>query len=100
MMTRPISKLKSIIASLPLVQGMVREARFLNELTAHRDFITPYKLPHSLVSPRAVETPLLIGYFETFFGLGEYARGLASALAATGTPFAVYPYNSYTRRAR
>jgi len=44
--------------------------------------------------------PLLIGYFETGFGLGEHVRGLAAALDAVGTPFAVYPYNAFTSRPR
>lgn len=41
---------------------------------------------------------MLIGYFESVLGLGEYARGLASALETVGTPFAVYPYNGFTGR--
>jgi glycosyltransferase involved in cell wall biosynthesis len=83
------------------MSSVVQEPEFLNQLAAHQKFIEPYKAPNVATnSARIVETPLLIGYFETSFGLGEYARGLASALQAVSLPFAVYPYNGFTYRPR
>ena len=93
--------LRTIATRLPLISPVVKELDYLNQLAAHRKFIEPYKAPNVATnSARIVETPLLIGYFETGFGLGEHARGLASALETAGIPFAVYPYNGFTHRPR
>jgi hypothetical protein len=63
---------------------MVRKVTFSRELLAvHRKLIQPYMSSHDQAKcSQVVNTPLLIGYFETSLGLGEYARGLASALEA------------------
>ena len=99
-MTKLFRALKSAARRQPLIAGIARQITFLKQLAAHRKLIQPYKLPHQLAPHRAVETPLLIGYIETGFGLGEYARGLASALDAADIPFSIYPYNGYTGRSR
>ena len=94
-------KLKSIAKRLPLVEALAAELRFRRQLAEHRRLIQPYLSDSGAKTLGLVaEGPLLIGYFETGFGLGEYARGLATALEAVGAPFGVYPYNSYTGRAR
>jgi glycosyltransferase involved in cell wall biosynthesis len=87
--------------SQTLTGALIRQLRFLWELIAHRAIIRRYKSTSisAEYSPNA-ETPLLIGYFETGFGLGEYARGLAAALDAVNVPFAIYPYSAFTGRAR
>ena len=73
----------------------------MQQRAAHRKLIEPYKARHSpAASTRIVETPLLIGYFETGFGLGELVKGLAAAFEAAGMPFAAYPYNGFTGRPR
>ena len=96
-----IGALKSVAMRYPSIVAMVRQINFSRELAAHRKLIKPYMSSHDRAkcSP-VVETPLLIGYFETSLGLGEYARGLATALEAVEMPFSVYPYNAYTGRAR
>ena len=72
---------------------------FLQQRVAHRNLIEPYKARNSPTAlTRIVDTPLLIGYFETGFGLGEHVKGLAAALEAAGMPFAAYPYNGFTGR--
>ena len=98
-MTESFGVLKSLATRYRLIAEIIRRLGFLRELAAHQKLIRPYRsLLRRLASSRIIETPLLIGYFETGFGLGEYARGLASALEVVGTSFAIYPYNSYTGR--
>ena len=100
-MTNLIGMLKSVQNRHPLIAAMIRKTRFLWELTAHRKLIRRYMSAQSRVEcNRIVEAPLLIGYFETGFGLGEYARGLAAALDVVNAPFGVYPYSAYTGRSR
>jgi hypothetical protein len=100
-MVKLIEVLKSAARHSAPAMKLARLVDFPRQLAAHRKLIRPYRSPYAAIErSRMVGTPLLIGYFETGFGLGEYARGLASALDAVGTPFAVYPYNSYTARAR
>ena len=95
-----IGALKSVAMRYPSIVAMVRQINFSRELAAHRKLIRPYMLPHDQGAfSQVVETPLLIGYFETSLGLGEYARGLATALEAVEMPFSIYPYNAYTGRA-
>jgi glycosyltransferase involved in cell wall biosynthesis len=96
-----IGALKSVAMRYPSIVAMVRQINFSRELAAHRKLIRPYMLPHDQGTfSQIVETPLLIGYFETSLGLGEYARGLATALEAVEMPFSIYPYNAYTKRPR
>jgi len=97
-MIKLIEALKSAARRHPSTAKLYRQAHFLRQLAAHRKLIRAYRSPHGPAEwGRVVESPLLIGYFETGFGLGEYARGLASALDAVGTPFAVYPYAGCSR---
>ena len=37
-------------------------------------------------------SPLLIGYIDAQLGIGQSLRGLAFAIAETGTPFSIYPF--------
>ena len=51
------------------------------------------KVPASPASPvPKQESPLLIGYIDAQVGIGQSLRGLAYAIAATGTPFSIYPF--------
>ena len=100
-MSKSISGLIATAARFPLIGPVIKELYFLQQRAAHRKLIEPYKARHSPTGlARIVETPLLIGYFETGFGLGEHVRGLATALEAAGVPFAAYPYNGFTGRPR
>ena len=94
-----IRALKTAAKLHPRTEAMTEQLAFLWQLAAHRRLIGPYLLPKRDPAT-VVKAPLLIGYFETGLGLGEYARGLAAALNAVGAPFSVYPYNSYTGRRR
>ena len=38
------------------------------------------------------DTPLLIGYIDAQLGIGQSLRGLATAIADTGTEFSIYPF--------
>jgi glycosyltransferase involved in cell wall biosynthesis len=97
-MIKLIGALKSAAKRHPSIVAIARQVRFLGQLAAHRKLIRPYMSHRGQLDwNHVVETPLLIGYFETGFGLGEYARGLASALDAVGMPFSIYPYNAYGR---
>jgi len=81
--------------------ALIQKLRFLAESTAHRSLIRRYiSASGQMEHNRVVDAPLLIGYFETGFGLGEYARGLAAALDTVKAPFAAYPYSAYTGRSR
>ena len=96
-----IGILKSVATRYPSIMAIVRQVIFLRELAAHRKLIQPYMSPDGQGKRNSVvNTPLLVGYFETSLGLGEYARGLASALEAVEMPFSIYPYNAYTGRVR
>jgi glycosyltransferase involved in cell wall biosynthesis len=100
-MTNLIGILKFVENGHPLIAATIRKMRFLWELTAHRNLIRRYMSAQSRMEcDRIVDAPLLIGYFETGFGLGEYARGLAAALDVVKAPFSVYPYSAYTGRSR
>lgn len=100
-MSKSISALIRMAARFPLIGPAIQELYFLQQRAAHRKLIESYKARHSSTGlARIVETPLLIGYFETGFGLGEHVRGLAAALEAAGMPFAAYPYNGFTGRPR
>jgi len=101
-LVEPVRKLTSALraaARLPLLSPAIRELYFWQQLAAHRKLIKPYKVRRRSTA-RIVRAPLLIGYFETGFGLGEHVKGLAAALDAVGAPFAAYPYNSFTGRPR
>ena len=100
-MIKLISALRSAAKRVPLILAMTRAAAFPGEMAAHYKLIRPYRSQHGQLNlNHVVQTPLLIGYFETGFGLGEYARGLACALNSVGAEFSVYPYNAYTGRPR
>lgn len=100
-MKKLIAPLKCAARRFPPVAAIAREINFQIELAAHRKLIRPYALRNEQNERRQiVKTPLLIGYFETNFGLGESARSLASALEAVETPFSIYPYNGFTGRSR
>ncbi len=100
-MIKLISALRSAAKRVPLILAMTRAAAFPGEMAAHYKLIRPYRSQHGQLNlNHVVQTPLLIGYFETGFGLGEYARGLACALDFVGAEFSVYPYNAYTGRPR
>jgi glycosyltransferase involved in cell wall biosynthesis len=91
--------LRALTRQSSVVRAAAYKLYFLSQLAAHRRLVRQYKGLRPAergLSP----TPLLIGYFETGFGLGEHVRGLASALAAAGIAFAAYPYNGFSRRAR
>lgn len=94
-----IETLKSFATRRPSIMAMVRQFHFSRELLRHRSRIKAYMSPHAQVAHNFINTPLLIGYFESSLGLGEYARGLATALEAAEMPFSVYPYNAFTGRA-
>ena len=91
--------LKFVESRHPPTAALIHKIRFVGELVAHRTLIRRY-MSGRMECNRIVEAPLLIGYFETGFGLGEYARGLAAALDTVKAPFAVYPYSAYTGRSR
>ena len=75
------------------VSRLLAEAHFQRLLLEHRKALRRHS--HLPLDARSKEksAPLLIGYFEIGFGLGQYARGLAAALSASQQPFAVYPYD-------
>ena len=100
MIIRLSAALRPLATGVPLISALVQEAYFQTQRIAHRKLIAPYKGRRATNSARLEETPLLIGYFETGFGLGEHAKGLASALAHAGVQFAVYPYNGFSNRPR
>jgi glycosyltransferase involved in cell wall biosynthesis len=100
-MSRFVRTLATVAKRHPATAALVRKFIFLKELFAHRKLIRPYVSSRRHTErDHIVDSPLLIGYFETDFGLGEYARGLASALNTVGLPFSIYPYNSFTGRPR
>ena len=100
-MIRLTRVLKSAANRYSATASLVQRFVYLRELLAHKALIRPYSSPHCKFGrDHAFDSPLLIGYFETDFGLGEYARGLASGLDAVGLPFSIYPYNSFTGRPR
>ena len=100
-MARFIGALRSLATRLPFINPLVQEFYFQTQLTAHQKLLRAYKQRHAGRKPDQIDDrPLLIGYFETGFGLGEHARGLASALQAVDVPFSVYPYNGFTGRPR
>ena len=75
---------------------LVRELYFQFKSVQHRQFVRRHIRAIPVVPTR--NWPLLIGYLETAFGLGEYARGLASALQSANIQFSAYPYNCFTGR--
>ncbi len=96
-----IETLRASTKRFPAITAMARSIIFAKELAAHRKLIHPYRSQGGKKTrDYVVATPLLIGYFETCLGLGEYARGLAAALEAAGIAFSIYPYNAYTGRIR
>ncbi len=78
--------------------GAVGEWRYFREWLAHRRNAHAYRRQRWPLADVSRPGPLLIGYFEVGFGLGQYARGLARALATVDEPFAVYPYSAFARR--
>src|SRR6185437_7144653 len=88
--------LRAAAKRFPPIAAVARQVTFLRQRAAHLKFIRSYRSRDGRSEvDRFVENPLLIGYFEAGFGLGEQARGLASALEAASVPFAVYPYHSF-----
>jgi len=100
MIIRLSAALRPLATGVPLISPLVQEAYFQTQRIAHRKLIAPYKRRRAANPHRVEETPLLIGYFETGFGLGEHAKGLASALEQAGVQFGVYPYNGFSKRPR
>jgi len=67
----------------------IRSARLVRHFSRLEDIVAALPLPN-LFMRRDV---LFIGYLEAALGLGESLRGLVRSVAATGLPFALYPFN-------
>ena len=54
----------------------------------------PPPAPSPRVGPARLRqsSPLLIGYIDAQLGIGQSLRGLAAAIATTGSPFGIYPF--------
>lgn len=91
--------LRALTSKSSAARAAAHKLYFLTQFAAHRRLVRQYKGLRP-IEPGPSPTPLLIGYFETGFGLGEHVRGLASAFAAAGIEFSAYPYNGFSQRAR
>lgn len=80
------------------IREAVAEAYFQRERLRHLQTTLAQRSLAGALWPERRPEPLLVGYFEAGFGLGQYARGLASALAAVGEPFAAFPFSAYVAR--
>ena len=80
------------------ISRLLGEAHFQRLLLDHRRGLRQHRHLAVDANRKAASAPLLIGYFEIGFGLGQYARGLAAGLAAVEEPFAVYPYDFQVAR--
>lgn len=66
----------------------IRMVRSMRALSRIEDLVALLPLPNLGMRPEV----LFIGYLEAGLGLGESLRGLVRAIAATGFPFALYPF--------
>jgi glycosyltransferase involved in cell wall biosynthesis len=65
-----------------------RSARAIRRLHRIEDVLAFLPLSHRFMQ----DDVLFIGYLEAALGLGESMRGMVRSVAATGFPFALYPY--------
>jgi glycosyltransferase involved in cell wall biosynthesis len=66
----------------------IRTARAVRRLSRPEDLVAILPLPNLFMR----HDVLFIGYLEAALGLGESMRGLVRSVAATGLPFALYPF--------
>lgn len=83
----------SVVAILDIMRLLFRSAvirvfRLMRSLGRIEDLVALLPLPNLSMRPEV----LFIGYLEAGLGLGESLRGLVRSVAATGIPFALYPY--------
>lgn len=67
---------------------IARVFRLMRTFSRIEDLVALLPLPNLGMCPEV----LFIGYLEAGLGLGESLRGLVRSVAATGIPFALYPY--------